>query len=414
MSNVEGNTNIFYDVDDIGQWRVTNPKKLTKEQAKQLQRALDVNDDGIVGKDTITALQHRLGVDADGKWGKKSTRAWIDEYNDEVNEREMHNIAKSKGKVNPAVVDIFAQEESSKPVQEDDTPEAEQSTELPNIEVDNVELAYLNKEIDKVKNQLAQRQSNYESVPFPKTQVGWASYIANNDSSLLNKYQDAERAWYNKMKDQEHAKALAKAQMEQQAAYRMDDNIKNRSLALNKLQYAEAALRNDTSNDPLIRAGLERDLRNAKEDVKYWNKALGIEEDVNPKEITPKEESKGQESNTPVEVTPTPTQSQPTTKVKTKDYSAIKKFKNQAEKDKILKEIESNPAFNNDEALRGVYNTLKDIVPEDKKASDKEARREKWKAGKGLSGFELREWADVPENKALLKEFGPIGKYNGD
>ena len=385
-------SNIFYDVDDLGNWRFTNPKQLSKEQAKQLQRELGVKDDGIVGKDTITALQRRLGVDADGKWGKQSTRAWIDEYNDEAEERDTYNLAKKKGKVNPAVVDVFAQEEVTKPVNEEES-------NLPNIEVDNVELAYLNKEIDKVKNQLAQRQSDYESVPFPKTQVGWASYIANNDSSLLNKYQDAERAWYNKMKDQEHAKALANAQMEQQAAYRMDENIKNRSLALNKLQYAEAALKNDTSNDPLVRAGLERDVRNAREDVKYWNKAVGIEEDVNPKEITPKEES---ESNTPVEVTPT----QPTTKVKTKDYSAIKKFKNQAEKDKILKEIESNPAFNNVEALRGVYNTLKDIVPEDKKASDKEARRAKWQAGKNLTGFDYRAWKESPEGKALIKEFG--------
>lgn len=395
-------SNIFYDVDELGNWRFTDPRQLSKEQAKQLQRELGVTDDGIVGKDTITALQRRLGVDADGKWGKKSTRAWIDEYNDEADERFNYDRAKKQGKVNPAVVDIFAQEESSKPVQEDDTLVEEQSTELPNIEVDNVELAYLNKEIDKVKNQLAQRQSDYESVPFPKTQVGWASYIANNDRGLLDKYQDAERAWYNKLKDQEHAKDLANTQMEQQAAYRMDDNIKNRSLALNKLQYAEAALRNDTSNDPLIKAGLERDVRNAREELKYWDKALGIEEDDTTKAPN-EEESKGEVTNTP---TPTPTQSQPTTKVKTKDYSSIKKFKNQAEKDKILKEIESNPAFNNDETLRGVYNTLKDIVPEDKKASDKEARREKWQAGKNLTGFDYRAWKESPEGKALIKEFG--------
>lgn len=385
-------SNIFYDVDNLGDWRFTNPKQLTKEQAKQLQRELGVNDDGIVGKDTITALQRRLGVDADGKWGKKSTRAWIDEYNDEAEERDTYNIAKKKGKVNPAVVDIFAPE----PIKEEDI----QSTELPNIEVDNVELAYLNKEIDKVKNQLAQRQSDYESVPFPKTQVGWASYIANNDSSLLNKYQDAEIAWYNKMKDQEHSKELAKAQMEQQAAYRMDENMKNRSLALNKLQYAKAALKNDTSNNKFVKAGLERDVSDAKEEVKYWDKVLGIEEDVNPKE-----ESK-QEVNIPVQDTANPTQSEPTTKVKIKDYSAITKVKNQAEKDEILEEMESNPAFNNDEAFREQYNRIKGITPEDKKASDKEARREKWKAGKGLTGFDYRAWKESPEGKALIKEFG--------
>lgn len=392
-------SNIFYDVDNLGDWRFTNPKQLSKEQAKQLQRELGVKDDGIVGKDNITALQRRLGVDADGKWGKKSTRAWIDEYNDEAQERFDYDHAKKQGKVNPAVVDIFAPE----PIKEEDTQSTElPNTELPNIEIDNVELAYLNKEIDKVKNQLAQRQSNYESVPFPKTQVGWASYISNNDSSLLNKYQDAERAWYNKMKDQEHAKELAKAQMEQQAAYRMDENVKNRSLALNKLQYAKAALKNDTSKDEMVREGLERDVRNAKEEVKYWNTVLGIEEDPNPKE-----ESKGQESNTPVQDTANTTQSEPTTKVKIKDYSAITKVKNQAEKDKILKEMESNPAFNNDEAFREQYNRIKEITPEDKKASDKEARREKWRqATSTLTGDRYRAWKKTAEGKALTDEFG--------
>ena len=302
MSKVEGNTNIFFDVDDIGQWRVTNPKKLNKEQAKQLQRELDVNDDGIVGKDTITALQRRLGVDTDGKWGNQSSRAWIDEYNDEVEDRERYNIAKSKGKVNPAVIDIFAQE-ATKPIHtneiEDEQEDEQQISKLPNIEVDKVEIAYLNKEIDKVKKQLEQRQSNYESVPYPKTQVGWSSYIANNDRGMLDKYQDAERAWYNKLKDQEHAQALADSQMEQQAAYRMDDNMKNRSKALNNLQYAKVALNNDTSNDPLIKAGLKRDVRNAQEELKYWNKAVGIEEDdTHEEDDTPKVEELSQDDST--------------------------------------------------------------------------------------------------------------------
>ena len=398
MSKVEGNTNIFYDVDDIGQWRVNNPKKLTKEQAKQLQRELGVKDDGIVGKDTITALQRRLGVDADGKWGNKSQAAYVDEYNDEAIEREMHNIAKSKGKVNPAVVDIFAQEESSKPVQEEDT----QSTELPNIEVDNVELAYLNKEIDKVKNQLAQRQSDYESVPMPKTQVGWASYIANNDRGMLDKYQDAERAWYNKMKDQEHAKALANAQMEQQAAYRMDDNMKNRSKALNNLQYAEAALKNDTSNDSLIRAGLERDVRNAQEELKYWNKAVGIEEDVNPKEITPKEESsqddtpKGEESS----------QDDSTTVVKIGDYSDITTINTQEEKDAILKEMESNPAIKNNNEFKEQYRRIKAIKPEDVKKAEHQKNLDKWyKEYKSLRAIQQVKWQkDNPKKYKALQD----------
>lgn len=93
----------------------------------------------------------------------------------------------------------------------------------PNIEEDNVELAYLNKEIDNVKKQLADRQSNYESVQQPKTQVGWSSYIVNNDRGLLDKYQDAERDWYNKLKDQEHAKELANAQRQEQRVINLNE-----------------------------------------------------------------------------------------------------------------------------------------------------------------------------------------------
>lgn len=260
---------------------------------------------------------------------------------------------------------------------------------------DNVELAYLNKEIDKVKKQLEDRLSKYESLPTPNTQVGWASYIANNDRGLLDKYQDAERAWYNKLKDQEHSKELAKAQMEQQAAYRMDDNIKNRSLALNKLQYAQAALKNDTSNDPLIKAGLERDLRNAQEEVNYWNKAVGIPAVGIPgisipgiKDDLPKDDTSKDDDNT-------------TTEVKIEDYSSITKFKNQDEKDALLKEIESNPALNNNKALRVEYNRIKGIVPDDKKAADYKAKLDKWRNEyNALSPLQQRIWKKNNPSKA--------------
>ena len=266
----------------------------------------------------------------------------------------------------------------------------------PNIEEDNVELAYLNKEIDKVKKQLEARQSNYESVPQPKTQVGWSSYIVNNDRGMLDKYQDAERDWYNKLKDQEHAKELANTQMEQQAAYRMDDNMKNRSLALNKLEYAKAALKNDTSNHPLVKAGLERDVRNAMEELNYWNKAVGLKED----EL--------EEGNNPPknEVGNAEVKDDRTTEVKIEDYSSITKIANQAQKDAILKEMESNPAIKNNKAFKEQYNRIKAITTEDKKSSDKANRKAKWEEGRKLKGFDYRAWKESPEGKALIKEFG--------
>ena len=211
---------------------------------------------------------------------------------------------------------------------------------------------------------------------------------------MLDKYQDAERAWYNKLKDQEHAKELANAQMEQQAAYRMDDNIKNRSLALNKLQYAKAALKNDTSNNGQIKAGLVKDVRNAIEEVKYWNRAVGLEED-------------GLEEDVLKEVGNTEVKDDTTTDVKIKDYSSITKIKNKAEKDAILKEMEANPAMKNNPAFKEQYNRIKAITTEDVKAANKEARRAKWREATGtLTGDRYKAWKNTTEGKSLVNEFG--------
>ena len=259
------------------------------------------------------------------------------------------------------------------------------------------ELAYLNKEIDKVKKQLEDRQSKYESVPTPNTQVGWASYIANNDRGLLDKYQDAERAWYNKLKDQEHSKELANVQMEQQAAYRMDDNIKNRSLALNKLQYAQAALKNDTSNDPLIKAGLERDVRNAQEEVNYWNKAVGLEVDDTPKVDNPPKDNPPKDDNTPKDAT--------TTEVKMADIDAYisgnKKFATINEQAEAIQKYKDNPAYNKDANYRDKVNKLEAVKSNEAIDKAHKANIIKWrKEYDALSPLQQRKWKKNNPNKA--------------
>lgn len=373
-------------------------KNYTPEQIKEIQRTLGVEEDGLIGPDTINAIkeyQSDAGLKADGLWGK-STQAKADEWNEQYNSFVPN---RSTSNDNKELYDEYAKNLDKKYWLDEQN--KYESNFKPNYEMSNVELAYLNKEIDKVKKQLEARQSNYESVPQPKTQVGWSSYIVNNDRGMLDKYQDAERAWYNKLKDQEHAKELANAQMEQQAAYRMDDNMKNRSLALNKLEYAKAALKNDTSNNRLIKAGLERDVRNAEEELKYWDKALGIKykEDNN---TPPKKDNEGESNNQPVEF-----KDDSTTDVKIEDYSSITKIKNQAEKDSILKEMEANPAIKNNKAFKEQYNRIKAITTEDVKAANKEARRAKWReAVKNLTGDRYKAWKNTPEGKALVNEFG--------
>lgn len=197
-------------------------KNYTPEQIKEIQRFLELDDDGIVGDKTINAVkdyQDAYGLNVDGLWGK-DTQAKADEWNKKWDEFTPTGKY-SQVDENEELYKEYAKNLDKKYEQEER--EKYESNFAPNVEMSNVELAYLNKEIDKVKNQLAQRQSDYESVPMPKTQVGWASYIANNDSSLLNKYQDAERAWYNKMKDQEHAKELANAQRQEQRAINLNE-----------------------------------------------------------------------------------------------------------------------------------------------------------------------------------------------
>lgn len=199
-------------------------KNYTPEQIKEIQRTLGVEEDGLIGPNTINAIkeyQEAAGVKADGLWGK-DTQAKVDEWNKEYDSlqptfskgKDTDNLKESAYKQYSDNLDKRYWLEEQKKYE---------SNFMPNYEMSNVELAYLNKEIDKVKKQLADRQTKYESVPQPKTQVGWSSYIVNNDRGLLDKYQDAERAWYNKLKDQEHAKELANAQRQEQRAVNLND-----------------------------------------------------------------------------------------------------------------------------------------------------------------------------------------------
>lgn len=151
---------------------------------------------------------------------------------------------------------------------------------------DNEELAKLEADIAKVKSMIAQRQSRFEEVPQPKTRVGWASYIANNDRGMLDKYQDAERQWYNLKEQERHAKELADAQRAQQDLINMDENMKNYSIANANYQYAVAAKKADTSKDPATTAMLEQKEAEAKATLDYWKKRIGkVDEDPKGPEL---------------------------------------------------------------------------------------------------------------------------------
>lgn len=223
----------------------------------------------------------------------------------------------------------------------------------PNIEEDNAELAQLNAEIDKVKKQLAARQSKYEEVPQPKTQVGWSSYIVNNDRGMLDKYQDAERQWYTLKEQERHAKELADKQRAQQDMMNMDENMKNRSIAAINYQYAQQALKLDKSRDPDVKNMLEQKLAEAKATLDYWNKRTGLINNDVKKEL--KDEVKAEVKASEAEPDGT------TLKVDISDYKAITTFDTEKDKNAVLNKIKSDPAFKTDENLRNEYNRLNAI-----------------------------------------------------
>lgn len=360
-------------------------KRYTPEQIKEIQRTLGVEEDGLIGPDTLRAIkeyQEAVGLKADGLWGK-STQAKADEWNEEYNSFVPNRTVNNP---NEELYKEYADNLEKKYWLDEQN--KYESNFKPNYEMSNAELAYLNKEIDKVKKQLADRQSKYESVPQPKTQVGWSSYIVNNDRGMLDKYQDAERAWYNKLIDQAHAKELAKAQMEQQSGFDKEARIKDFNNAKVAADTAYQLLRNDNSKDKNVRAKLINDYKSAINNLNYYasktgNELYELDNDLLNKAIDDE-----------------------TTAVKNVDYSAIDSFDTQAQKDATLREIEANPAFKTDEKLREIYNTLSKIKPKDKQASDKAARRAKWIEGKKLKGLDYKIWVRSPEGQKLIKEFG--------
>ena len=147
--------------------------------------------------------------------------------------------------------------------------------------MDYSQLDKLDAEIAELKQRIAERDA--KKVPQPKTNVGWASYIMNDDPHLLDMYQNAERQWNQMQEQNKLTKELAAQNRQEQQMYAMDDNMKNRSLAAIKYNYAKQAKENDISNDKKIAAQLEQAEAEAKAELDYWNKRTGFDVKPEPK-----------------------------------------------------------------------------------------------------------------------------------
>ena len=160
------------------------------------------------------------------------------------------------------------------------------------IEEDNQELALLNAHIDSLKKQIAERDARKQEAmnAQPKTRVGWASYIIDNDRGLLDKYADAERAWQVAKKQNEYATQLADKQRAEQAEYNRDEWQLNLSKAQNEYTAASTALSiaRKNGNEADINTA-EQAMANAKASVDYWQKRLGLPTAVKKNDTPPKD-----------------------------------------------------------------------------------------------------------------------------
>ena len=267
---------------------------------------------------------------------------------------------------------------------------------------DNQELTKLEEDIAKVKSMIAQRQSMFEEVPQPKTRVGWASYIANNDRGTLDKYQDAERQWYNLKEQERHAKALADAQRAQQDLINMDENMKNYSIANANYQYAVAAKKADTSKDPATTAMLEQKEAEAKATLDYWKKRIGKvdEEPKGPKLESEDDPDKGTEGT---EVTGGEHE-EPAVTTEAVDMadmdeyiSGNKKFATIKEQQEYVKKAKAQPSYNLNKDYYSKVNALERLKSKEAVKADKDKWREEYNA---LSPLQQRKWKKDNPNKA--------------
>lgn len=266
---------------------------------------------------------------------------------------------------------------------------------------DNQELAKLEEDIAKVKSMIAQRQSKFEEVPQPKTRVGWASYIANNDRSMLDKYQDAERQWYNLKEQERHAKELADAQRVQQDLINMDENMKNYSIANANYQYAVAAKKADTSKDPATTAMLEQKEAEAKAMLNYWKKRIGkvdeehkgpeLESEDDPEKGTEVTEVTGGEQEEPAVTT------EAVDMADMEEYiSGKKKFATIKEQQEYIKKAMASPSYN----VKGDYYSKVNALARLKSKEAVTADISKWlKEYNALSPSGQRDWKKDNSNK---------------
>lgn len=250
--------------------------------------------------------------------------------------------------------------------------------------------------IEEIKADIARVQAQIaeqKQVPQPKTNVGWASYIMNDDPHLLDMYQNAERQWNQMQEQNKLTKELAAQNRQEQQMYAMDDNMKNRSLAAIKYNYAKQAKENDISNDKKIAAQLEQAEAEAKAELDYWNKRTGFDVKPEPKKeevLAPKVEGPNLEG----QIVDIDSESIPET---------------DEEQSKKVEGWKANPAYNQDKNFRKAVNDYankksKEKVNKERTAALAKLNEEFGKITKAIDKANfLKSHPEVKANKGKLE-----------
>lgn len=269
----------------------------------------------------------------------------------------------------------------------------------PNIEEDNQELELLNAHIDSLKKQIEERDARKQEAmnAQPKTRVGWASYIIDNDRGLLDKYADAEIAWQVARQQNEYAAQLADKQRAQQDMMNMDENMKNRSIAAINYQYAQQALKLDNSRDPATKAMLEQKAAEAKATLDYWNKRTGLVDKDVKKELKDEVKYEVKESEEPNGTT--------SRAVDMSDMDAYisgkKKFATIKEHQDFINKVKADPSYNVEGDYRTKVNDIEALKSTEAIKKAYEANKTKWRNEyNALSPLQQRLWKKNNSTKA--------------
>ena len=185
----------------------------------------------------------------------------------------------------------------------------------------------------------------------------------------------------------------------------MDENMKNRSIAAINYQYAQQALKHDTSRDPATKDMLEQKLAEAKATLDYWNKRTGLAKNDVKKELKDEVKTEVDKSKEAPKVEPKVEPKVTTLAVDISDMdmyiSGKKKFTTIKEQQDLIKKAKADPAYNTDANYRDKVNNLEVIKSIEAIKKADEANKAKWRNEyNALSPLQQRKWKKDNPTKA--------------